>query len=146
MPNVLLANILVMVLRGNHRANITSHTLILSETLIPKVAKHDLIWWCGWPSSIKTHLKGDKILLVIDAQFCDITTQISLVTKHVKFVMNLCLAASSTIVHKKHVPFEICLHFKAITKGNPLTIARQGNTFARNGRRDHHHVSKMRHY
>ena len=37
-------------------------------------------------SSIKTHLKGDKILLVIDAQICDITTQMAIATEH---VMNL---------------------------------------------------------
>ena len=29
---------------------------------------------------IKTQLKGDKILLVIDAQICDITTEMTLAT------------------------------------------------------------------
>ena len=49
----------------------------------------------------------------MDAQICDKTTQMALATKH---VMNLCLASSSTTVQKKHVPFEMCLCFKAIAK------------------------------
>ena len=67
----------------------------------------------------------------VDAQICDIITQMTLATRH---VMNLCLASSSTTLQKKHFPFEICLRFKAIAKGNPPTMARQRNTFARNGR------------
>ena len=82
-------------------------------------------------SSIKTQLKCDKILHVIDAQICDITTQMALGIGH---VMNLCQASSSTTVQKKHVPFEIFLRFKAIAKGNAPTITRKRNTLAQNGR------------
>ena len=95
-------------------------------------------------SLMKTQLKGDKILHVIDAQISNITTQMALATEH---VMNLCLASSSTTLQKKHVPFKICLRFKAIVKGNPPTITCQRNTEARNGRWDCHPASKtLRHY
>ena len=69
--------------------------------------------------SMKTQLKGDKILHFNDAQICDITTQMDIATKH---VMNQCLSSSPTTLRKKHIPFELCLRFKAIAKGKPPTM------------------------
>ena len=47
---------------------------------------------------------------------CDVTTQMALAIGQ---IMNLCLSSSSIIVQKKHVPFEICIFFKAIAKSIP---------------------------
>ena len=55
-----------------------------------------------------------------DAHNCDIRTQMALSIEH---AMNVCLTSSSTILQRKHEPSTMCLRFKAITKGNPPTIA-----------------------
>ena len=62
---------------------------------------------------------------------CDITTHMALAIGH---VMNLYLSSSLITISKKHVSFKICLHLRVVPKGNPPTITRQRNTFARNGR------------
>ena len=67
-------------------------------------------------SSMKTHLKGDKILPVIDAQICDITTQMALATGH---AMNQCLTSSPTTVTNNK---NIC-HLKYVFVSKPLPTA-----------------------